>query len=310
MTAAGLMAGGPSFAQPIDAGPGIAALVTFATAPFPYDGIVPDTGQPFLDVAAGGRRGHSSLRGGVYWEVETYSDNRSLLYVPAAFDPGRPATLVVFFHGNEATLAEDVIGRQRIAGQVAGSGLNAVLVAPQFAIDALDSSAGRFWQPGAFGAYLREAANMLAALVGDAGLASVFRRMPVVLVAYSGGYLPAAYSVSVGGAGSRLCGLALFDAVYGEELLVAGWVARKPGAGFFLSAYSESAESGNDTLQRELDRRRVAYARTSRPRVTAGSVTFVPAGPVDHDSFMTRAWRADPLAWLLGRLAAGGICQG
>lgn len=310
LAAAGLMGPGSALAQPVDTWPGVAAFVPFNTAPFPYAGIVPDTGRPFLDVVAGGRRGHSSLRGGVYWEAETYSDNRSLVYVPAGFDPARPATLVVFFHGNEATLADDVVERQRIAAQVYDSGLNAVLVAPQFAIDALDSSAGRFWQAGAFGAYLREAANALAAVAGDPTLASAFRRMPVVLAAYSGGYLPAAYSASVGGAGARLCGLALFDAVYGEEPMFASWIARKPGAGFFFSAYSESAESGNDTLQYELDRRHIAYARTSRPRLTPGSVTFVPAGPVDHDSFMTRAWRADPLEWLLGRLAAGGVCQG
>jgi hypothetical protein len=304
------MASGAANAQPADTWPGVAAFVPFATAPFPYAGIVPDTGEPFLDVVAGGRRGHTAPRGGVYWEAETYFDNRSLVYIPANFDPGRPATLVVFFHGNEATLAEDVVERQRIATQLYESGLNAVLVAPQFAVDALDSSAGRFWQAGAFAAYLREAANQLAAVAGEPALAAAFRRMPVVLVAYSGGYLPAAYSMSVGGAGARLCGVALFDAVYGEEPMFANWVARKPGAGFFFSAYSESAEGGNETLQQELDNRRVAYARTSRPRVTPSSVNFVPAGPVDHDGFMTRAWRSDPLEWLLGRLAAGGICQG
>ena len=52
----------------------------------------------------------------------------------------------------------DVVGRQAVVDQLEASGLNAVLVAPQFAVDALDSSAGHFWLPGAFAAFMDEAA--------------------------------------------------------------------------------------------------------------------------------------------------------
>ena len=110
--------------------------------------------MPFLDAADGERHGHTSLRGGIYWEDQTYSDRRVLLYIPKGFDPRRPALIVVFFHGNGATLARDVRDRQQVPRQVAESGLNAVLVAPQFAVDALDSSAGRFWEPGVFAQFL------------------------------------------------------------------------------------------------------------------------------------------------------------
>ena len=65
--------------------------------------------------------------------------------------------IIVFFHGNKATLSRDVIARQQIVRQLANSGLNAVLVAPQLAVDAQDSSAGRFWSPGGFAAFLSEA---------------------------------------------------------------------------------------------------------------------------------------------------------
>ena len=61
------------------------ALVPFEVTPFPYHGEVPDKNQPFLDVADGERRGHSTARGGTYWEDQTYSDQRVLLHIPEGF---------------------------------------------------------------------------------------------------------------------------------------------------------------------------------------------------------------------------------
>ena len=43
-------------------------LVAFNASAFPYRGIVPDTNKPFLDARDGTRRGHTTLRGDVYWE--------------------------------------------------------------------------------------------------------------------------------------------------------------------------------------------------------------------------------------------------
>jgi hypothetical protein len=283
------------------------ALVPFATAPFPYDGIVPETGAPFLDVVRGGRRGHTAPRGGVYWEDETYADNRGLVFIPAGFDPTRPAVLVAFFHGNNATLENDVLGRQNVAGQLQASGLNAVLVAPQFAVDALDSSAGRFWQPGAFAAWLAEASDHLAEVLGNRTLAAGFDRLPVVLVAYSGGYLPAAYSLAVGGAEGRLCGAILLDAVYGEVSLFADWIARTRSA-FFFSAYSASAAEGNAELVAMLAARGIPSTRgNARDPIAPGGTTFlgVSAG---HEDFLTRAWRPNPLQALFSGIAAGQSC--
>ena len=69
-------------------------------------------------------------------------------------------------------------------------GVNAVLVAPQFAFDAADSSAGKFWEPNGFKHFLDEAAVKLARLYGDPRKAFTFANMPVVIVAYSGGFGP------------------------------------------------------------------------------------------------------------------------
>ena len=130
------------------------------------------TGKPFLDVEEGERRGRNAPRGGILWEDATYSDNRVLLSIPRGFDIRKPALIVVYFHGNGATLTRDVRNRQQVPRQIVESGLNAVLVAPQFAVDAADSSAGRFWEPGVFAQFLSEAADRLTRLHGDRALAS------------------------------------------------------------------------------------------------------------------------------------------
>ena len=104
-------------------------MVPFDVSPFPFNGISPRTGKPFLDVSEGERRGRTA-RSGVLWEETTYSDRRVLLSIPRGFDLRKPSMIVVFFHGNGATLTRDVRNRQQVPRQIVESGLNAALVAP------------------------------------------------------------------------------------------------------------------------------------------------------------------------------------
>src|SRR5215472_11420015 len=171
-------------------------------APFPYHGMVPATGRPFLDVSEDGRRGHRTSSGTVYWEQATYSDSRTLLHIPRGFDLRRPALLEVFLHGHGATLQRDVIERQRVPEQVSEAGVNAVLAAPQLAYDAADSSAGKLWERGGFQRFLDEASVQLAKLHGDPRSKAVFDTIPIVIIAYSGGYATAASCIRQGGAGA------------------------------------------------------------------------------------------------------------
>jgi hypothetical protein len=288
---------------------GKAALVPFDSAPFPYRGIVPGDethdDAPFLDAKNGDRRGHTTPRGGVYWEDETYSDRRSLLYIPPGFDQRGKAAIVVFLHGNLATLTRDVAERQQVPQQLAASNLNAVLVAPQLAIDALDSSAGGFWSPGAFARYLREADAKLARLAGDGMTAKDFARMPVILVAYSGGYLPAAWALEVGEANQRIAGVVLLDAVYGETEKFAGWIGDHQPSGFFFSAFTASSADGNGDLQDQLMRQGVDFALDLPPCLEAGDIVFLETGTnVVHNDFVTQAWTANPLQVLFDRVRA------
>ena len=283
------------------------ALVPFRLSPFPYDGMVPVKDVPFLDAFDGKRRGHVSPRAGaIYWEDETYSDRRSLVFVPAGFDAERPGVLVVFLHGNAATLERDVIARQRVPAQVAASGLNAVLVAPQFAVDALDSSSGHFWTPGFFARYLDEAATRLAEVSGDPAARAAFAAMPVVIVAYSGGYNPAAYAVGVGGADDRIAGLVLIDALYAEEDRIADWIARTRDTAFLFSAYTKSAAPNNAALRGLLDARGVPHRSGLPKRLAPGTVAFLGTDPdLDHDDLVTRAWVDDPVSAVLSRIDLG-----
>jgi hypothetical protein len=278
------------------------ALVPFDTSPFPYRGDLPDKSKPFFDVVDGDRLGHTSRSGAVYWEDQTYSDRRVLLYIPRGFDARRPALVVVFFHGNEATLTRDVRNRQGIPRQVAESGLNAVLVAPQFAVNALDSSAGRFWEAGVFAQFLTEAADRLSKLHGDERSLGAFRTAPVVIAAYSGGYQPAAFTLLHGRADDRLRGVLLFDAPYAEFEKFADWIAKRPPA-FFVSAFGRAARDQNAVLQRMLHERAVRFQNRLAARLNLGSVIFIDVKvDVKHEDFMTDAWVKDPLKLLLRRI--------
>jgi hypothetical protein len=280
-------------------------LAEFKNSAFPYHGPIPDPddpskSRPFLDVDSDGRLGHSSTRNGVLWEDTTYND-RHVLLAPD-FDPSSPGVMVVFFHGNQATLSRDVVDRQQTPRQLAQSHLNAVLVAPQLAYDALDSSAGNFWRPGGFAQFLDEAATKLAALYPGSSRAA-FRRMPVVIVAYSGGYLPAAYSLAHGGAGDRIRGVVLLDALYGEPDKFAQWIENESGRAFFVSAYSGSSKTENLEMRERLERDGVKTQTGVPDRLGPGTVAFIDAGDVRHEDFVNLAWTGDPLADVLSRIS-------
>jgi len=277
-------------------------LVAFDTAPFPYEGRPPGTNTHFLDVIRDGHRGHRTPRGRVYWQDETYSDRRVLLHVPKGFDPDQPGVMIVFFHGHGATLSRDVRDRQQVPAQISASGLNAVLVAPQFAVDAADSSAGQFWEPGAFKRFVAEAGSKLARMHDDPRAEKAFANMPVVIVGYSGGFLPTAYALRRGGLDGRVRGVVLLDGLYGEFDTFASWIANNRSA-FFVSAYTRLTSGRNAELERMLRNRGVAFGTSIKSVESRGGVAFIATGAVSHRDFVTHAWVDRPLEDLFGRLA-------
>jgi hypothetical protein len=277
------------------------SLVDFETAPFPYRGTVPGSNRAFLDAGQPDARGHVNFRGRMFLESKTFGDDRVLLHIPQGFDPNRPAVMVVFFHGHGATLERDVRDRQRLPDQISAAGLNAVLVAPQFAFDAADSSAGKFWEPDGFKHFLDETAKKLAILYGDQRSAAAFANMPIVLVAYSGGFGPTLSVLSRGGAEARIRGLVLLDALYAGIDQFADWIADHRST-FFVSSYTPHTAHHNADLEHELNERAVPYSSELRRNHLQGMVTFLPAGDVSHRDFVTHAWTDNPVQDILLRM--------
>jgi hypothetical protein len=279
-------------------------LVGLKSSAFPYLGNNPRTDEPFLNISRGDRRGHRGNAGRVYWQDETYNDNRVLMHVPENFDVRKPGVIVVFFHGNGATLERDVRDRQLVPQQISDSGVNAVLLAPQLAVDAADSSAGKFWQPGGLKRFVNESSDHLARLYGDRRTAKDFANMPVIIVGYSGGFVPAAWSLEVGGLGNRVRGVFLLDAVYGELDKFASWIVNNR-SGFFVSAYTRHTKRHDRELMQMLKEKGITIAEDMDGPLQPGSVAFVESAEgVTHRDYVTRAWTENPVKEVLVKMAA------
>lgn len=282
----------------------LTTLVSMKSSAFPYFGNNPASDAPFLNISKGDRRGHRSYSGRVFWQDETYNDNRVLMHVPEHFDVRKPGVIVVFFHGNGATLERDVRDRQLVPQQVTDSGANAILLAPQMAVDAADSSAGKFWQAGGLKRFLEESANHLARLTGDPNSARAFANMPIVIVGYSGGFLPTAWSLEVGGISDRVRGVVLLDAVYGEMDKFASWI-ESHRSGFFVSSYTRYTARRDRELMSTLRQKGIAVSEDMDGPLRPGSVVFVETGDgITHRDYVTRAWTRDPLKDVLVKMSA------
>ena len=126
--------------------------------------------------------------------------------------------------------------------------------------------------------------------------------MPVVIVAYSGGYLPAVYSLTVGGENGRVRGVVLLDALYGEKDKFVSWLEGPGRNAFFVSAYSTSSRDGNLAVAAELQQAGHAVQNALPAILAPGEIAFVDAGSVDHNDFVTSAWGGAPLRDIFSRM--------
>jgi hypothetical protein len=290
--------------QPQPTGEEITTLVSMKSSAFPYYGNNPASDAPFLNISSGSRKGHRSYSGHVYWQDQTYNDSRVLVHIPENFDVQKPGVIVVFFHGNGATLERDVRDRQLVPQQISDSGVNAVLLAPQMAVDAADSSAGKFWQPGGFKRFMEESVGSLAKLYGDPASAKQFEKMPIVIVGYSGGFLPTAWSLEVGGISDRVRGVILLDAVYGELDKFASWIETHRN-GFFVSSYTHYTSPRDHELMSMLRAKGITVTESMDGPLRPGSVIFVKTGEgITHRDYVTQAWTRNPIEQVLVKMAA------
>ncbi|TXL82020.1 hypothetical protein FHP25_02855 [Vineibacter terrae] len=260
-----------------------------------------------------------------------FGDARTLLHVTPRFDPARPFVAIAFLHGWCATLTRRIGGHRyhvvesyRLIEQVDAAGLNAVVVAPQLARDAdtaiaaMPGHPGGFAVPGAFARYLDEALTQIAQRRGDG--VDAYRRAPLLLMSFSGGYRAAAKVLTVGGVADRLIGFIGLDTIYGETDAFAAWFAAHHRHAFIAAVYTGGREHAHasagvtQALARSLGALGLAGVRVSDTlprRLRAGVAAFRHVGdPSLHLDLVADGWpRFDrPVRRLLARVAGfGGV---
>lgn len=247
------------------------------TAPFPYEGKYADTQVDFFDYVdpQTGRRFHTNRYGQRFAEADHYRDSSVLFHLSPGFDPSRPFSLVFFFHGNQSS-ASDSFRDFRLGEQLDRSGRNAVLIVPQLARQAADSSPGKFFRAGAFKAFLADVAATLAERCGAAHLER-FRQAPLVLIGFSGGYKSVAYILDRGGATSRVQAVLLLDALYEDVDKFSAWLTRNAGRRAFVLLAGKGTSSANNgrALAHVLRQHGVATAKSWPTALGPDSIHFV-----------------------------------
>lgn len=242
------------------AGAGTTFIAALGNAPFPVGADALDhRGKPFWHgTDSGGQRFRLLTENRRYGERAVYSDARVLFHAASGFDPAKPFRIVIFLHGHGSEIERTLVREIDLPGQIDRSGANAVLVAPQLALDAAESVPGKFVEPGRAAAFLDEAQGVLARMLG--GDPAAWRRAPVIVAAYSGGYRTAAQILGQGGLDARIEGVLLLDAIYGDSGAFAGWLARNGHRAFFHAIHTRSSAAETDLFKTRLMERGLAYA--------------------------------------------------
>lgn len=157
-----------------------------------------------------------------------YGDATVIAFVPSHFRVGRDASVsvVVHFHGHNTTAERAMVAHQ-LREQLFESKQNAILLVPQLAVMAPDSSCGKLEAQGGVARMVEDALRTLdvpafASVAGRAAIPAGAVPGRVVVSAHSGGYHAAAVALRVGGLPIRET--YLFDALYAETDTFRDWV--------------------------------------------------------------------------------------
>lgn len=199
-----------------------------------------------------------------------HADPSVIVFIPHHHRVGRDTTVstVVHFHGHNST-AERAIAAHQLREQLFESKQNAILVVPQLAVMAADSSAGKLEAPGGFARMLADTLRTLdcpavRAAAGPAALSPDAQLGRVCVSAHSGGYHAAAAALRAGGV--TVHEAYLFDALYADVEVFRDWVITghgKPmGARHKLVSYFTQGrtEANSRALFAELERAGVVCA--------------------------------------------------
>jgi hypothetical protein len=156
-----------------------------------------------------------------------HGDDTVIVFVPDKyrFQPEEGVSALVHFHGHNSS-AERALAAHALREQLVDSRQNAILVVPQLALFAADSSCGKLATPGALarmlGGAVSSAARFGRRTLGDSRFPERPELGRVCLSAHSGGYHAAACSLRQGGV--DVSETYLFDALYAESEVFREWV--------------------------------------------------------------------------------------
>jgi hypothetical protein len=203
-------------------------------------------------------------------QAAPYQDATVIAFVPHHHRAGRDDTVsvVVHFHGHHTT-AERAIVAHQLREQLYESKQNAILLVPQLAVLAADSSCGKLEAPGGFAHMVADALATLGdpvvqALAARAAVPEDAAIGRVCVSAHSGGWHAAARALEHGGAPVREG--YLFDALYAETDVFRDWVlagaGRPMGSRHKLVSYytGGTTEVNTRALFAELERAGVVCA--------------------------------------------------
>ena len=279
---------------------GTTFIAALGNAPFPVGpDAVDHKGAPFWHGRdAAGQRFRRLGESRYYTEAAVYSDARVLFHAAQGFDPARPFRLVLFLHGHGSEIEATVARHLDLPGQIDRAGANLVLIAPQLALNAQESVPGKFVEPGRAAAFFDEAQGVLQATFG--GDPAAWRRAPIVVAAFSGGYRTAAQIVAKGGLDARLEGLIMLDAFFADAGLYAGWLARNHHRAFLYALFTRSSLEETTSLKTQLIERNIPYATRDDGGPLAGIRLIEVATP--HGDVARLGPPAEPVGALLRRL--------
>ncbi|MBF0181402.1 MAG: hypothetical protein HQM03_15375 [Magnetococcales bacterium] len=253
-------------------------MARLPNAPFPYAGMAGESDQPFFDHQdpVSGQRFHTTGAGNPFPEYPHYRDDRVLIHLPPTFRPRKPFAILVFFHGHHTEINRTLVEEMALLRQVNASGRNLVLVAPQMALDAADSSPGKLWRPLGFARLLDDVTGVLRAKMGKK-FAARLHKAPVILAAYSGGYRAAAFTLDRGldrKRRGRLQGVILLDALYGDLDKFDRWL-RRPGRKFLVNLYGVSTTPLSLEFQQKLRARGQPWSDAPRRATKSKNIHFL-----------------------------------
>ena len=207
------------------------------TAESPDAALMVDMAAPIDAAPPGPRTYRLTLAAGAF--APTPDHPSALLYVPSAFTPGAPTSLVVYIHGfnncvdnivrptaaaQPCSKGGAVRSAFNLIGQLEASGRNALLLCPEVAFDKESSDPGQLGKPNGFQALVKEA---LLQVQKDLGGVDTDHLGPVVLASHSGGYAAAA-AIAVRG-GIPIAEIYLLDSLYGNSADFEAWMRQDLG---------------------------------------------------------------------------------